>query len=169
MDDLEKIDIVRRRLNISYEKAKKALQETGGDVVEALIMLEDEKADKGMKKQEDVNRYKVKGEELINKIKDIIRKSNASKINVKDKNHNTLLEIPVSAGVVSLVLFPYMGILAGMVAMYKDYILEIEKSENTSETKVKTEVKTTTSEYSTDRDSENIEENSYSSYKYEYE
>lgn len=50
------------------------------------------------------------------------------KIVVKD-NEKTLVEIPVTAGIVGLVLFPYISILAGLAAMYKDYTLEIDKED----------------------------------------
>ena len=38
--ELEKLDAIRSRLNVSYEEAKTALDETGGDVVKALTRLE---------------------------------------------------------------------------------------------------------------------------------
>ncbi|ACL69997.1 DUF4342 domain-containing protein [Halothermothrix orenii] len=122
MDKLEKIDMIRQRLNVSYEKANQALEEAGGDVVEALIKLEKEMGKNGE------NVVHVKGQELINKIKEIIKEGNAKKIVVKD-NEKTLVEIPVTAGIVGLVLFPYISILAGLAAMYKDYTLEIDKED----------------------------------------
>jgi len=169
VEDLEKIEIVKQRLNCSYEVAGEALERTGGDVVQALILLEEEKSN-GQKQNDKKNVYKVKGQQLLNKIKEIIREGNASKIIVKNNTEETLVEIPITAGVIGLVLFPYIGILAGMVAMYKEYILEIERNKNignnmevnsTSTTvnkKEKTVVKT---------GKENGD--SYSSYKYEYE
>ncbi|MEG3071270.1 MAG: hypothetical protein RQM92_11040 [Candidatus Syntrophopropionicum ammoniitolerans] len=44
-NELDKIDILRGRLDISYKEAKEALDAAGGNVVEALINLEGEKAD----------------------------------------------------------------------------------------------------------------------------
>lgn len=73
MDKLEKIDMIRQRLNVSYEKANQALEEAGGDVVEALIKLEKEMGKNGE------NVVHVKGQELINKIKEIIKEGNAKK------------------------------------------------------------------------------------------
>lgn len=124
MDILAKIDIIKERLNVSYEKAAQSLEETNGDVVEALIKLEQEANLSG--KNDKVKVLQVKGQELVNKLKEIISEGNINKITVK--NHDkTLLEIPVTAGVVSLVLFPYLTLLAGFAAMYKEYTLEIEK------------------------------------------
>jgi len=123
MEELDKIDLIRERMNISYERAKQVLDEVNGDVVQALINLEKEQKSKGF---DDRNNIRVKGEELVNKLKEVIKEGNISKITVKNED-KTLIEIPVTAGVVSLVLFPYLTVLAGMAAMYKEYKLEIER------------------------------------------
>ena len=123
MEKLEKIDLVRERLGVSYEKAKEALDETNQDVVEALIKLEKEM------KEKNENIYRVKGQELIDSIKNIIKTGNVSKITVKN-GEKTLIEIPVTAGVVGLVIFPYLTMLAGLAAMYKEYTLEIDKDDS---------------------------------------
>lgn len=126
MENLEKIDLLRERLGVSYEVAYKALEESGGDVVEALIKLEKEEKEKVKNLKLDKDIVHVKGQELIDKLKDIIKEGNVNKIVVKNKE-KTLVEIPVTAGVVSLVLFPYVTLLAGMAAMFKEYTLEIDK------------------------------------------
>lgn len=126
MENLEKIDLIRQRIDVSYEKAYQALQETNGNVVEALIKLEKE-GDGQKKINFDTELFHVKGQDLINKIKNIIKEGNVNKVIVKN-DEKTLVEIPVTAGVVSLVLFPYLTLLAGAAAMYKDYTLEIERN-----------------------------------------
>lgn len=40
MDFLEKVDRLRQRANVTYEEAKQALEQTGGDLLEAVILLE---------------------------------------------------------------------------------------------------------------------------------
>ncbi|MFW6022759.1 MAG: DUF4342 domain-containing protein [Halanaerobiaceae bacterium] len=129
MENLEKIDIIRERLEVSYEQAYQALQECDGNVVEALIKLEKESTT-GTKKNIKNEKIFVRGQELIDRVKEIIKEGNVNKIVVKN-NDNTLVEIPVTAGVVSVVLFPYLTLLAGAAAMYKEYTLEIDrKNEN---------------------------------------
>ncbi|MFW5787388.1 MAG: DUF4342 domain-containing protein [Halanaerobiales bacterium] len=126
MDKLEKIDLIKERFNVSYEEANIALEESDGDLVSALISLENQKQEKD---REDKTEYKVKGQELIEKIKELIKKGNIKKITVRNEQGETVLEIPVTAGVVGLVLFPYIGILAGLAAMLKEYKLEIDKKD----------------------------------------
>ncbi|HOA40840.1 MAG TPA: DUF4342 domain-containing protein [Halanaerobiales bacterium] len=123
MDLLEKIDQIRKRLGVSYEAAYQALEDCNGDLIAAIIKLEKEKQKAG--KHVDV--IQVKAQELINKIKEIIKEGNVNKIVVKNEEQ-TLMEIPVIAGVISLVLFPYLTLLAGAAALYKDYTLEIDRN-----------------------------------------
>lgn len=40
MDELEKVEKLRNRANVTYEEAKKALDENNGDLLEAMIALE---------------------------------------------------------------------------------------------------------------------------------
>lgn len=40
MDELEKVERLRERANVSYEEAKKALDECHGDLLEAMVYLE---------------------------------------------------------------------------------------------------------------------------------
>lgn len=126
MKDLDKIDLIRERMNVSYKRAQQVLEEVNGDVVQALIMLEEEQESREF---DDENIIRVKSEELISKLKELIKEGNIRKITVKNKD-NTLVEIPVTAGVVSLVLFPYLTMLAGMAAMFKEYKLEIDRGKD---------------------------------------
>ena len=132
MNKLEKIDLIRKRLNVSYNEANQALEECDGDVVSALIKLENDMDlgstnNENEESDEDIH---VKSSELIEKIKEIIKEGNVKKITVKNEEGESVLEIPVTAGVVGLVLFPYLGILGGMAAMLKEYKLEINKEDN---------------------------------------
>ena len=40
MDDLEKVERLRERADVSYEEAKKALEECNGDLLDAMVYLE---------------------------------------------------------------------------------------------------------------------------------
>lgn len=127
MNKLAKIDLIRERLGVSYERANRVLEESDGDVVAALIKLEKESKSKAGSIKTDI--LNVKGQELIEKIKKLIKDGNVNKIVVKNDD-KTLVEIPVNAGVASLVLAPYLTLLAGAAAMYKDYSLEISRDDS---------------------------------------
>ena len=136
MEKLEKIDIIKKRLDVSYNEANQALEDCDGDVVAALIHLEEnmetgEKQD--TEKKYEKEKMNVMGNELMEKLREIIKEGNVKKITVKNDKGESILEIPVTAGVVGLVLFPYIGILGGMAAMLKEYKLEITKEKEKQE------------------------------------
>lgn len=115
---LDKIDLVRERTGCSYEKAKQLLNDYDNDVVEAIIGFEKEKSNK--------QEFKVKNENLIDKVKEIIREGNVKRIIIK-QNDKVLLDIPVNFGVVAVVLAPYLTILGSIVALANDYKIEVIK------------------------------------------
>lgn len=90
--DLEKVDLVRERTNVSYAEAKEALEKNDGNVVDAIIYLEG--------KQKNVfDSVSDAGNEFVSAIKKIIKKGNVNRIKIK-KDGKILLDIPVNAGVV---------------------------------------------------------------------
>ena len=50
--------------------------------------------------------HKVSADQLLNKVKEIIREGNARKITIKSDAGKTLLEIPLALGVIGVVLAP---------------------------------------------------------------
>lgn len=102
---LEQVDIVRERCNVSYAKAKEALEISNGDVLEAIIYLEQNQ------KEENENYYTnnkcfsntISIEDLKSFIKDLIEKGNVARIKIK-KDDKELLDIPVNAGIAASVI-----------------------------------------------------------------
>lgn len=64
MINLEQVEELRKRANISYEEAKKALEEANGDILEAIIYLEKQNK---IKAPEDGGYYSTKDEREENK------------------------------------------------------------------------------------------------------
>lgn len=106
---LEKIELVKDRTGVTYKEAKEALEQTEGNVVDAIIRLE-----------ETVNQKKgfvgAKGENLMAKIKEIVGRGNVSRILVK-RDEEVFLNLPLNAGIVGAVVAPW-GILAGAIASF---------------------------------------------------
>jgi len=115
---LEKIDLIRERTGCSYEKAKQLLNEYDQDVVEAIIGFEKENSIK--------EEYEVKSTNLVDKVKEIIKKGNVKRILIKQED-KVVLDIPVNFGVVAIVLAPYLTILGSIVALANDYKIEVIK------------------------------------------
>ncbi|KAB3535361.1 DUF4342 domain-containing protein [Alkaliphilus pronyensis] len=119
--NLEKIDVIRERTGISYKEAKEALEQTDGDVVEALIKLE-EKRDKSW-----LGSVNISGNEIIEKLKTIIRKGNVTRVILK-KDGEILLNIPVTAGAIGVVLGPLVSIVGVSAAIVSRATIEIVKN-----------------------------------------
>ncbi|MGM0378571.1 MAG: DUF4342 domain-containing protein [Bacillota bacterium] len=92
---LEQVDEVIQRTNVNYEDAKKALQESDGDVLDAIVYLE--KNEKASKTQE------VK-KEFSDFLKEIIDKGKVNKILVK-KDNEQIMNVPIAAGIIGTVFF----------------------------------------------------------------
>ncbi|WP_243136858.1 DUF4342 domain-containing protein [Alkaliphilus serpentinus] len=118
---LEKIDIIRERTGISYKEAREVLEKTNGDIVEALIAIED-KQDK--KWTDTIN---VAGNEVVEKLKTLIKKGNVTRIILK-KDGEVMLNIPVTAGAVGVVLGPFVSIVGISAALLSKATIEIVKS-----------------------------------------
>lgn len=122
---LEKIDIIRERTGVSTRKAKEALERAGGDVVEALILLEEEAAAAGATWQE---RIQVRGQAWLERLKQLIREGNVTRVIVRHDNQ-TLLEIPVTAGVLGALLMPTLAAIGVVAAMVTGSTIIVERRE----------------------------------------
>ena len=118
---LEKIDIIRERTGLSYKEAKEALEKCDGDVVESLVYLESTKKDE--KWTENIS---AAGNEMIDRIRELIKQGNISRIRVK-KDGNIILDIPVTAGAIGTVIAPQLAALGAVVAAISKTTVEIEK------------------------------------------
>lgn len=107
---LEKIELVKDRTGVSYKEAKEALEAANGSVVDAIISIEESIDIKSKSKMGE------HGSQLIDKIKDAVRKGNVSKIVVK-KDNDILLNLPVNVSIIGTVLAPWAAV-AGVVAIF---------------------------------------------------
>ena len=109
---LEKIEIVKDRTGSTYAEAKAALEAADGSVVDAIIALEEE-----INKEHDkVDGGSLKDSPLFAKFKAIVDKGNVSRILVS-KGGKTIVNFPVTAGVIGAVLVPWGAILGIVAAM----------------------------------------------------
>jgi len=107
---LEKIELVKDRTGVSYKEAKEALEAAEGSVVDAIIAIE-ETID--VKK---TNKAGVLAMDTVDKVKELVKKGNISKIAVK-KDEETVVNIPVNVGVVGALVAPW-GVLAAAIAAF---------------------------------------------------
>jgi hypothetical protein len=73
--------------------------------------------------------FRVNGEELLAKIKQIIHEGNIRRIIIKDKDGKTVMEIPLTIGVVGALLAPTLAALGAVAALVTEATVLVEKSE----------------------------------------
>ncbi|MFZ5649831.1 MAG: DUF4342 domain-containing protein [Bacillota bacterium] len=131
MDDLGKIDLIRSRTGVSYREAREALEAAGGDVVLALIRIEEGGGSFTGKVHE-------RGHEFMGQVKGILEKGKETRIRIK-QGDRTVFELPASVGAVGLLgllassELAILGALGSVAAMANKYTLEIDRGTNIEE------------------------------------
>jgi hypothetical protein len=72
--------------------------------------------------------FRVNGEELIAKIKQLIHEGNIRRIMIKDKDGKVMLEFPLTFGVVGAVLAPTLAAVGAVAALIGEATIVVEKS-----------------------------------------
>lgn len=71
-------------------------------------------------------RVRVRGEELLAKVRELIHEGNTRRIIVIGDDGTTLLEIPLTAGIVGTVMAPALVAVGAIAALASNYTLLIE-------------------------------------------
>jgi hypothetical protein len=74
--------------------------------------------------------FKVNGEKLIAKIKEVIHEGNIRRIIIKDKEGKTVMEIPLTLGVVAALLAPTLAAIGAVAALVTEATVVVEKVES---------------------------------------
>jgi len=78
-----------------------------------------------------VEELQLVGEQLLGKVKELIRESNVRRIRVKQDGH-VVLEIPLAVGFVGVVLAPTLAAIGAMGALLAQCSIEVVRSERSS-------------------------------------
>ena len=73
--------------------------------------------------------FRVNGEELVSKVKNLIKEGNIRRITIKDKNGKTLLVLPLTLGVAGVILAPVWAALGALAALVTECTITIERRE----------------------------------------
>jgi hypothetical protein len=71
--------------------------------------------------------FKVSGDELLSKIKEIYKEGKARKVIIKNEKDETIMEFSLKMGAIGLVLAPQLAAIGAIAAMAKDWTIIIEK------------------------------------------
>lgn len=73
--------------------------------------------------------FRINGEELIAKIKQLFHEGNVRRIIIKDKEGKTVMEIPLTIGVVGALLAPTLAAVGAIAALLTEATVVVEKTE----------------------------------------
>ncbi|MCL5432635.1 MAG: DUF4342 domain-containing protein [Patescibacteria group bacterium] len=71
--------------------------------------------------------FKVSGENLLKEVKRLINEGNIRKITIKDKKGKTLVEFPLTVGVVGAVLAPVLAAVGAIAALVTECTISVER------------------------------------------
>ncbi len=71
--------------------------------------------------------HQVKGDSLLSKIKELVHQGNIRRIIIKNDEGKTLIEIPLSLGVVGIALAPVWAAIGAIAALAVDLKVVVEK------------------------------------------
>jgi len=73
--------------------------------------------------------FSVSADDLIEKVKGLIREGNVTRILVKDEKGKVLFEMPATIGVVGVILAPWLAALGVIAALATRCTLVVERAE----------------------------------------
>lgn|GEM_PF-605110 len=126
MVTLEKIDQVVERTGVTYEEARAALEEVGGDVLEAIIYLETTKKGFADNMSSNINDKK---ETIMGVLKDLIKKGNITRVIIRSEE-KVILDLPIYIGAVGVFFAPYVALIGAALAALNKYDIIIQTKED---------------------------------------
>jgi hypothetical protein len=97
------------------------------DGVEVEVEIEQDQDAAGDAEREE---YKVCGEDLLSRIKELVREGNIRRITIRSEEGNTLIEIPLAIGVVGAMLLPVWAAVGAIAALVTNCTIAVERRED---------------------------------------
>ena len=73
--------------------------------------------------------FSVSADDLVGKVKELIREGNVTRIIIRDEGGKTLLEIPATVGVVGILFAPWLAALGAIAALATECTIAVERRE----------------------------------------
>ena len=71
--------------------------------------------------------YQVDGDDLLHKVKELVHEGNIRRITIRNEQGETLIEIPLTLGVVGIVLLPVLAAIGAVAALVAECTIVVEK------------------------------------------
>jgi hypothetical protein len=73
--------------------------------------------------------FQINGEEIIAKLKELMREGNIRRITIKNEEGRSLIDIPLTFGLVGVLLAPQLAAIGAIAALVTKCTLVIEKTD----------------------------------------
>lgn len=80
-----------------------------------------------------VEEFKVKGDELLGRIKELIQEGNVRRLTIRNSDGKTLIEVPLTIGVVGALIAPVAAAIGGVAALVTECTVEVTREEPESD------------------------------------
>ena len=84
-------------------------------------------------------RYKVAGDRVVEKLKELLHEGNVRHVVIKNDDGKTLIEIPVTLGVAGALLLPVWAAVGAVAAVVANCTIEIERTDEGDDTDAATD------------------------------
>jgi hypothetical protein len=74
--------------------------------------------------------FQVSGDKLVAQLKELVRQGNIRRITLKNEDGRTLIEVPLTIGVVGAVLLPVWAAIGAIAALVARCTIVLEKTED---------------------------------------
>lgn len=71
--------------------------------------------------------FKVEGEKVLNKVKELVKEGNVRKISIHEKDGKELMSFPLSIGVVGAVFAPVLAAVGALAALIGECTITVER------------------------------------------
>jgi hypothetical protein len=76
-----------------------------------------------------VEEFKVKGDELLGRIKELIAEGNVRKLTIQNSDGRTMLEIPLTIGVVGALIAPVAAAIGAVAALVTECTVTVTRDD----------------------------------------
>lgn len=73
--------------------------------------------------------FKINGEQLLAKVKELIKEGNVRRIIIKNKEGKSIVEFPLTVGVVGALLVPVLAAVGTIAALVSECEIVVEREE----------------------------------------
>ena len=77
--------------------------------------------------------FEVKGEEVLAKVKELVREGNVRRVIIENDQGKTILEIPLTFGVVGALLLPTLAAVGALAAVVTSCTIRVERTDGDDE------------------------------------